>query len=62
MLRCLMDAHVSDNSKCSKCCLYCNEKENCNYKCAGLQKWRTEEDVARNCVCCVEENTNEASE
>lgn len=49
MLRCLIDISISENSKCAKCCIYCNEKETCEYRCVGSDRWKTEDDIAENC-------------
>ena len=52
MLKCLIDISISEDSKCSKCCFYCDEKDSCEYKCAGLEEWETEEEIENNCIEC----------
>ena len=54
MLRGLIDISISENSKCAKCCIYCNEKETCEYRCVGSDRWKTEDDIAENCTECIE--------
>ncbi len=54
MLRCLIDMSIPENNKCAKCCIYCNEKETCEYRCAGIDKWKTECDIAKNCIEFIE--------
>ena len=54
MLRCLMDMSIPEDSKCAKCCLHCKEKETCEYKCQGVDEWKTEENIAMNCIECME--------
>lgn len=54
MLRCLMDMSVPEYSKCAKCCLHCDEKETCEHRCQGIDKWKTEENIAKNCIECAE--------
>lgn len=49
-----MDRLISDNSKCAKCCLYCEEKEKCKYRCKGVDDWKTEENIVKNCTECME--------
>lgn len=50
MIECLKDMSVPEDSKCAYCCYYCNEKESCECKCYGLTKWKTETEIAQNCV------------
>lgn len=52
MLRCLMDISVPEDSKCAKCCLYCEERNVCEYKCCGIDEWKTEEEIYANCLEC----------
>lgn len=52
MLKCLIDASVPEDSKCSKCCFYCDEKDNCECRCVGLEEWKTEEEIENNCTEC----------
>lgn len=54
MLQCLMDISVPEDSKCTKCCIYCDEKEVCKYRCLGVDEWVTEENISKNCVECME--------
>ena len=54
MLRCLMDMSIPEDSKCAKCCLHCKEKETCEYKCQGVDEWKTEENISKNCIECTE--------
>ena len=49
-----MDVSVPEDSKCAKCCLHCDEKETCGYRCHGIDKWKTEEKIAQNCIKCTE--------
>ena len=55
MLNCLYDVSVPEDSKCSKCCLYCDEKDSCEYRCIGLEEWKTEEEIINNCIECEDE-------
>lgn len=52
MIKCLMDVSVPENSKCAKCCIYCDEKNKCNYVCDGIEEWETEENIVKNCTEC----------
>ena len=54
MLRCLIDMYIQEDSKCEKCCICCEEKETCIYRCQGIDEWITEENIARNCIECTE--------
>lgn len=54
MLMCLMDMSIPKNSKCAKCCIYCKEKDTCECKCCGVDEWKTEEEVVKNCIECCE--------
>ena len=54
MTKCLMDVSVPEDSKCANCCIQCEEKDTCEYKCYGIEKWKTEEEIAKNCVECWE--------
>lgn len=54
MLRCLMNISVPKDSKCAKCCFYCEEKSTCKCKCLGIEEWKTEEEIAKNCIECSE--------
>lgn len=48
-IRCFKDSAIPEDSKCAKCCLYCDEKELCEYKCNGIDLWRTELEIGDNC-------------
>lgn len=54
MLQCLMDISVPEDSKCAKCCIYCDEKEVCKCRCPGVDEWVTEENISKNCIECME--------
>lgn len=54
IIKCLMDVSVPEDSKCANCCIQCEEKDTCEYKCYGIEKWKTEEEIAKNCVECWE--------
>lgn len=54
VLTCLKDMSIPANSKCAKCCIHCNERSTCQYRCAKLDKWKTRDEVAKNCVKCAE--------
>ena len=54
MLRCLMDMSIPEEDKCAKCCIHCDEKETCSCKCQGVDEWKTEENIAMNCIECAE--------
>lgn len=45
MLRCLMDTSVEEGSKCEYCCLYCDEKDDCEYYCPKAKECVSELDV-----------------
>lgn len=53
MLRCLIDGSIPLESKCAKCCIHCDEKDTCDYKCCGIEEWGTEEEIAKNCIECI---------
>ncbi len=53
MLRCLIDISVPENDKCKKCCICCNEKETCENRCIGIDEWKTESNIAENCIECM---------
>lgn len=52
MLKCFTDGTVSKNSPCTYCCLYCNKKDGCEYRCAGVDKWKTETNIEKHCINC----------
>lgn len=45
MLRCLMDPTIPEDSRCSKCCIHCEDKDSCNCCCCGVNEWKTEEEI-----------------
>ena len=53
MLRCLMDPTIPEDSRCSKCCIHCEDKDSCNCCCCGVNEWKTEEEIAKNCIECI---------
>ena len=57
MLMCYLDPSIHldvPESNCTRCCIYCNEKETCDYKCPRLKYWKTEEEIAKQCDCVEE--------
>ena len=51
MIRCTMDMSVEENSKCAWCCIYCNEKEYCDYLCNIVKESNTELDILeKDCI------------
>ena len=44
MIRCFMDATLPEDSKCSKCCIYCDDKE-CDCYCPIAKEKKTEDAV-----------------
>lgn len=50
MLNCFYDAMISEDSKCAKCCIYCDEKDVCELKCYGIDVWKTEAEIAKKTV------------
>lgn len=57
MLRCLIDMSIPEDDKCSQCCIHCEEKETCEYRCQGIDEWKTGEKIAENCIECTEFET-----
>lgn len=56
MIRCTMDTSVPEDSKCAYCCIYCNEKNYCDYVCKIVRESNTELDVLeRDCNFAYEE-------
>ena len=53
MLRCLIDPLIPEGSKCRECCLHCDERETCEFKCHGLDELGTEDKIVEHCVFCV---------
>lgn len=43
MIRCFMDALISEDSECAWCCIYC--KKECEYRCKLSSECNTEENV-----------------
>ena len=57
MIRCLKDPNISEDSKCAYCCLYCSDKEYCDYYCPLAKECKTEKDIIdRDCVHAYEED------
>lgn len=54
MLRCLIDPTIPEDSRCSKCCIHCEDKDSCNCCCCGVNEWKTEEEIAKNCIECID--------
>lgn len=54
MIKCLMDISIPEDSKCAKCCIYCEEKDACEYKCHAIDEWKTEKEIEDNCRQCCE--------
>lgn len=54
MLRCLMDMSIPEKDRCAKCCVHCGEKETCEYRCCGVDEWKTVDNIAKNCAECTE--------
>ena len=54
-IRCFQDPEVSEDSKCANCCLYCDEKELCEYSCNGLNEWSLELEIIKNCYFAYED-------
>lgn len=49
MIRCFMDGAIDPESKCAKCCIYCEEK--CEFRCELSKECKTEDDVFnKDCV------------
>ena len=49
MVKCEVEKTPQKGDKCLKCCIYCNEKDACEYACeASLLNW-SEEQVKNNC-------------
>ena len=49
-----MDVAIDPESKCAKCCIYCEEE--CEYRCKLAAECKNEEDViAADCVNAYEE-------
>ena len=54
MIRCFMDGVINQESKCAKCCIYCEDK--CDYRCELSKECKTEDDVFnKDCVHAYEE-------
>ena len=45
MLKCGMDPTVPQDSDCANCCIYCKEKESCEYTCPIVMESQTEQDI-----------------
>ena len=56
MIKCLMDTSVPQDSKCAKCCIYCDEKSHCEYVCEMIAvEGKDENFIACNCINAYEE-------
>jgi len=56
MIKCLMDVTVPQDSKCAKCCIYCDEKSHCESVCEmGAVEGRDENFIACKCINAYEE-------
>ena len=53
MLRCTVDMSIPEENKCAWCCIYCEKKDKCAYRCDGVDKWKTEDKIEEHCkyVC-----------
>ncbi len=45
MIKCGMDPSVPDDSICAWCCIYCEEKDRCEYTCPIVKESKTEDDI-----------------
>ncbi len=54
MIKCFMDVTVPEDSKCSYCCYYCDEKETCDCSCPKA-KQSDEKDIALYCTEAFDE-------
>lgn len=52
MIKCLIDVSVPEDSKCAKCCIYCDEIEKCKCACQKAKELKTEDGVMENCTIC----------
>ncbi len=43
VIECCADMSVPRDSACAFCCVYCSNKNNCEYACAGLGEWDNDE-------------------
>ena len=56
MIKCLMDTSVPQDSKCAKCCIYCDEKSHCEYVCKMVAvEGKDENFIAANCINAYDE-------
>lgn len=55
MLRCFMDTAIDKNSRCGKCCIYCEDKATCEYTCEYIKQGKTENEISGICVYAYEE-------
>lgn len=53
MIKCLMSVIFPDKNICTKCCIYCSEKETCEHKCRLVTNDVTEDEILNNCWECV---------
>lgn len=56
MIKCLMDMTLPEDSKCSYCCYYCDEKETCDYSCPKVKEpIANEKYIASDCIHAYDE-------
>ena len=56
MLKCLMDPTVPQDARCAYCCIYCSEKEECEYLCELARNCKTGKEVInRDCTFAYDE-------
>lgn len=55
-IRCNKDYILADDeeSQCAKCCIYCNEKDKCEYMCDYAKEGHTESEIMENCKYACE--------
>lgn len=54
MIWCTMDTSVEKDSKCAKCCVYCDDSE-CKLRCPNAIKYQDEAEVVESCIMAYEE-------
>lgn len=45
MIKCGMDPTVPEDSDCANCCIYCKQKDYCDYTCPIVKESHTEQDI-----------------
>ena len=45
MIKCYMDPSVPQDSDCANCCIYCKQKDYCDYTCPIVKESHTEQDI-----------------